>query len=106
MDKVIKNFRMVIFILDNIVMVFLKDMDSIFGVMEVLTKVISNKDFGMDMVYGEKINIKIIKIIKVITCQIKDQVMEFINGIKIIIIKDIFLKIKDMDKDNFIMIIN
>jgi hypothetical protein len=68
MDKVIKNFRMVIFILDNIVMVFLKDMDSIFGVMEVLTKVISNKDFGMDMVYGEKINIKIIKIIKVITC--------------------------------------
>jgi hypothetical protein len=68
MDKVIKNFRMVIFILDNIVMVFLKDMDSIFGVMEVLTKVISNKGLGMDMVYGEKINIKIVNIIKVITC--------------------------------------
>lgn len=106
MDKVIKNFQMVIFILDNIVMVFLKDMDSIFGVMEVLTKEISNKGLGMDMVYGEKINIKIVNIIKVITYQIKDQVMEFINGIKIIIIKEIFLKIKDMDKDNFIMIIN
>jgi hypothetical protein len=86
-------------------MVFLKDMVNIHGMIKVIIKVILNKDYVMDMVYGDLDKNKI-KFIKDIIVWTKNQDMEYINGEMDGYIKEILIMIIEMGLGNFIMEIN
>jgi len=80
----------------------LKAMVSIFGQMEVLSKVILNKAFEMVMAFGKR-TAEVYRCIRVTTQWIKRQAMEFIYGKTDGATRVIFRMNTDMDMVNFMM---
>ena len=88
MDKVWNITQSVTTTKDNSPTECQKAMGNIAGIMDLPTRVISNKDVEMDMEYG-KIQNKLAKSIKVITFWIKSMAMEYMIGQMDTYIRDI-----------------
>jgi len=79
---------------------FLKDLGSILGVMEAISKVTLSKVTEMDMEFGMML-LQVVNAIKDTTCSIKSMDMVFMIGETDIYTKEIFSKTNEMVKDSF-----
>ena len=79
---------------------FLKDLGSILGVMEVISKVTLSKVTEMDTEFGMTL-LQVTKAIKDTTCSIKSMDMVFMIGETDIYTKEILSKTNEMVKDSF-----
>lgn len=79
---------------------FLKDLGSILGVMEAISKVTLSKVTEMDTEFGMTL-LQVTKAIKDTTCSIKSMVMVFMIGETDIYTKEILSKTNEMVKDSF-----
>jgi hypothetical protein len=77
---------------------FVKEMDCIYGMMEVNIMVTLSKDIEMVMVFG-KINTKM-KFIRDIICSTRSMDMEYTLGVMGIHIKAIMFRINDLGREN------
>ena len=79
---------------------FLKDLGSILGVMEAISKVTLSKVTEMDTEFGMTL-LQVTKAIKDTTCSIKSMDMVFTIGETDIYTKEILSKTNEMVKDSF-----
>jgi hypothetical protein len=79
---------------------FLKDLGSILGVMEAISKVTLSKVTEMDTEFGMTL-LQVTKAIKDTTCSIKSMDMVFMIGETDIYTKEILSKTNEMVKDSF-----
>lgn len=86
-------------------MVYPKAMVSIFGKMVALTKAISSKAIEMAMEFGQAV-LQVNKLTKVTTYLIRKMDMVFTIGEMVTATKAVLLKINDVDRGNYITMIN